>query len=57
LPEFNLTLIHEDADNRNTKPSRQAHLDPIIKDPEKLTKLSVREEIRENLDSKKQSIF
>jgi len=41
LPEFNLTLIREDVDNRNTKPNRQAHLDPIIKDPEELTKLSI----------------
>jgi len=56
LPEFNLTLIREDVDYRNTKSSRQAHLDPIIKDPKELTKLSL-EEISENLDSKAQNIF
>jgi len=53
LPEFNLTLIRED--NRNIKLSKQAHLEPIIKDPEELTKLSV--SLEENLDNKEQSIF
>jgi len=58
LSEFNLTLIREDTENRIIKLSKQAHLEFIIKDPEKLTKLSVSlEEISENLDNKEQSIF
>jgi len=38
--------------------SKQAHLEPIIKDPEELMKLSVSlEEISDSLDNGKQSIF
>jgi len=56
LPEFNLTLIRDGADNQNIKLSKQAHLEPIIKDPEELTKLSISlEEISESLDN--ESIF
>jgi len=58
LPEFNLTLIREDADDRNIKLSEQARLEPIIKDPAELTKLSISlKEINENLDKKEQNVF
>jgi len=58
LPEFNLTLLREDTDNRNIKPNKQKHLEPIIKDPKQLTKLSISlEEISKNLNSEKQGIF
>jgi len=57
LPEFNLTLIRDSMDDRNIKPNKQTQLEPIIKDAEELTKLSVSlGEIRENLD-KEQGIF
>jgi len=57
LPDFNLTLIREDTDDRNIKLNKQAHLGPIIKDSAELTKLSVSlEKISENLDNKEQNI-
>jgi len=53
LPDFNLALIREDTDNRNIKFSKQARLEPIIKDPAEFTKLSISlEEISETLDNK-----
>jgi len=52
------SLIREDTDDQNIKLSKQAHLEPIIKDPAEFIKLSVSlKEISENLDNKEQSIF